>query len=243
MSTEPRRDDRIDEWTVALLADIARQLAVSDTLDGTLQRAVDLAHQHVAGCDGATIMLIRPGGRISTPVHSARVAHEGDQVQYETGQGPCLEAIREDDTIVIPDVGSEERWPDFRRGMLELGLRSMLSFQLFVVADGEDTMGALNLYSREPDAFDERSAVMGRAFASHASVALKAAINAAGLEAALRSRDVIGQAKGVLMERERIPPAEAFDRLRRISQASNRPVREVAEEIAESGDVPDVPDA
>lgn len=239
MNGEDRREGGADEDLVELLGDIARELSAPDTLDATLQRAVDLAHELVPGCDGVSLMLIRPGGRISTPAYSSRTAYEADQVQYETGQGPCLEAMRDDDTIVIRDIESEERWPDFRGGMLELGLRSFLSFRLFIVADREDTMGALNLYAREPASFERRELVVGRAFASHLSVAMKAAIDVAGLESALRSRDVIGQAKGVLMERERIGPSEAFDRLRKLSQASNRPVQEIAGEIAETGDVPE----
>jgi GAF domain-containing protein len=137
---------------------------------------------------------------------------------------------------VIADLEEEEeRWPAFRDRAVGLGARSMLAVRLFVLGD---TMGALNFYSSRPDAFDERSRLLAQVFASHAAVALKAAISEAGAEAALRTRDIIGQAKGVLMERERLTAAEAFDRLRELSQRRHQTVRDLAEQIATTGEVP-----
>jgi GAF domain-containing protein len=217
------------------VAEIARELADAASVDDLLQRIADLGERYVEDCDGVSIMFVHRGGRITSPAFSSRVAYDSDQAQYVADEGPCLEAIREHHTIVIDDLEDDERWPVYRRLALELGVRSMISFRLFV---REDTMGALDFYSRTPHVFGARSRLIGQVFASHAAVALKAAITEAGLTTALASRDVIGQAKGVLMEREHLTAPEAFARLTTISQAINRPLRDIAAEIAETGDVP-----
>ena len=130
------------------------------------------------------------------------------------------------------------RWravPDYRAKALELGLRSMLSVRLFAK---EDSMGALDLYSKQPDAFDQRSQVIAQVFATHASIAVKAALTIAGLETVISSRDVIGQAKGIIMARRKVTADMAFERLRSLSQQRNQPVRDLAREITETGQLP-----
>lgn len=230
------RDAVSSDALLERLADVARQLAAAHDLDHTLQLVVDLARSTIAGCDGATLMLIRDGSRMITPASTGLRAYQADQAQYETGEGPCLTALREHETIVIDDLESEDRWPQWRLGVRELGFRSMLGLRLFV---GEDTMGALDLYSESPRTFDRHAEMLGQVFASHAAVAMKAAVTEAGLERALDSRDVIGQAKGVLMERERLTGEEAFERLRRLSSRRNVKLRDLARDIVETGVVPD----
>jgi GAF domain-containing protein len=217
------------------VAEIARRLAEAGDLDDLLQRITDLGENYLDGCDGVSLMLIHKGGTISTPAYSSKVAYDSDLAQYEADEGPCLEAIRAHETIIIDDLEAEERWPDYRERALALGVRSMVSFRLFVL---EDTMGALDFYSAEPHAFGQRSRLLGQVFASHAAVALKAAIAEAGLESALRTRDIIGQAKGVVMEREGVTGDAAFELLRGWSQQVNRPLRDLAEELARTGQLP-----
>jgi GAF domain-containing protein len=218
------------------VAEIARRLAEADDLDELLQRITTLGEAYLQGCEGVSLMLIRKGGRISSPAFSSPVAYQSDQAQYATNEGPCLEAIREQHTVLIDDLETDERWPRYREQALALGVRSMVSFRLFLRGD---TMGALDFYSSRPHVFDERSRVLGQVFASHAAVALKAAISEAGTEAALRSRDVIGQAKGVLMAREGLTAEGAFARLRAVSQQHNQPIRELAEQVVATGQLPD----
>lgn len=220
-----------------MVATIARRLAEADGLDALLQRIVDLGEAYLDGCDGVSLMLVRRGG-ISSPAYSSRVAYESDLAQYETDEGPCLEAMRQHETIVIDDLRQEPRWPSYRERALELGVRSMASFRLFLL---EDTMGALDFYSRSPGTFGDQARLIGRVFASHAAVAMKAAITETSLEAALATRDLMGQAKGVLMAREAITGEAAFERLRAISQGTNRPVREVADEVVRTGQAPEPP--
>jgi hypothetical protein len=136
---------------------------------------------------------------------------------------------------MIHDLETDERWPNYRVKALELGVRSMMSVRLFVTAYN---MGALDLYSRQPHAFGERQQVIAQVFAIHASVAVKAALLEAGLNSSIRSRDVIGQAKGIIMARLHMTDKLAFDMLVRVSQHRNVPVREVAQEIARTGQIP-----
>ena len=217
-----------------LLASIARELSEAETLQDTAQRVVDLAERFLTNCHGASLMLISRR-KIETPASSSQVAYDSDMAQFETDQGPCLDAIRKQQTIVVDDLEAEDRWPEYRAKALALGVRSMISFRLFM---SEYTIGALDLYSKQVDAFDHRSKVLGQVFAAHASVALKAALTEAGLNTAIGSRDVIGQAKGIVMARRHMTADLAFDLLRDLSQRRNRPIRELAREIAEAGEVP-----
>lgn len=226
----------VDDDALAHVAELARSLAAEDDLDGLLQRIVDLGVEEIDGCDGVSMMLIGRGGGISTPAFSSIVARDSDLAQFATDEGPCLGAIREQETVVIDDLRAEVRWPEYRKRALALGVRSMLSVRLFVTGD---TIGALDFYSQEPHAFDRRAQLYGQVFASHAAIALKAAITEAGFERALHSRDVIGQAKGIFMERHGLTGRDAFERLRHLSQEGNRPVRELAEELVRSGELSD----
>jgi GAF domain-containing protein len=224
------------EVLLELLGSIALRLSEADTLDATLQRAVDLGEELMVGCDGVSLMLIGKNGRIDTPAYSTELARDSDQAQYETGQGPCLDAIRDHRTVVIDDLQTHERWPDYRSRALELGIRSTISFRLFVTGD---SMGALDMYSRQPEAFDRRSQLIGQVYAAQASVAVRSALIQTGLQTALQSRDVIGQAKGIIMARGHMTADMAFDALTRISQHRNEPLRDVAAYIAETGGLPE----
>ncbi len=226
----------IDRYEAHMFAEIARELASARTLDETLQGVVDLACDVIEGCTSATISFIHRGGKISSPAFSGRLAKDADMLQYEVGEGPCLQAIREHETYRIDDMEEEERWPRFTERVQELGVASMLTFRLF---HGRDTMGALNLYSQQPQAFDDEAEAFGTVFASHAAVALKSAISEAGDKEALESRDIIGQAKGILIERHGVSADVAFNVLRAASQRQNRRIRDIAEEIVRTAQLPE----
>jgi GAF domain-containing protein len=233
-----RADEPMDaEGLVERLGEMARELSGAHDLDEMLQLIVDLGEAYLKGCDGVSLMLIGKDRQISSPAYSSKVAYDSDQAQYETDEGPCLDALRQHETIVIDDLATETRWPDYRTRALELGVRSMISFRLFA---HEDTMGALDFYASTPHAYDRTSRILGQVFASHASVALKAAITEAGLKVAINTRDVIGQAKGIIMSHHHLTAEAAFELLRKISQHHNRLLREVAEAIATTGEIPDV---
>ena len=217
------------------VASIARQLAEAEDLDATLQRTVDLSTEYLEHCDGATLMLIDRGDRVITPAFTSLDARRADAAQYDTGQGPCLTAMQQHETIVIEDLDTEQRWPQWRDEVSQLGWRSMVGLRLFLA---QDTMGALNLYSRSTDGFPQASQLLAQVFASLAAVAMKAAITDAGRQRALQARDDIGQAKGILMEREKLSGQQAFERLRHLSNTNDTKVRDLARDIAETGEVP-----
>ncbi len=234
MVSEDARQDWAGDAGLERVAGIARQLAETDSLDETLQRIVDLAVGYIDGCDGGTLMIVRDG-KVSTPATTDVDALAADQAQYVAGEGPCLSSMQQQETIVVDDIEHDDRWPAWRAEVADLGWGSMIGLRLFIA---RDTMGALNLYSRAKGAFDSHSQILAQVFASHAAVAMKAAISASGLNRALASRDVIGQAKGVLMERERLSGEQAFHRLVEISNDRNVKLREIAQEIAETGELP-----
>lgn len=210
-------------------AAVARNLLDEDDVQATLNKITALAVETVDGCHHAGVSLIE-GRKVSSPAASDDVPVQVDAIQYGTDQGPCLDAIREHETFRIDDLASEDRWPAFsRRAAQETGVASMLSFRLF--AQGE-TMGALNLYSKKRSAFDDEALAVGSVFATHAAVALASAQQDEQLHKALQGRDVIGQAKGILMAQQDVSADVAFDILRRASQRMNIKLRELAERVA-----------
>lgn len=214
-------------------AEVARSMRAEGSVEATMDRIVKLAVQTIDGCDHAGISFVQ-GRTITTPAASDDVPVRVDAVQYEAHEGPCLDAIREREVFTTDDLRRERRWPHFSaRAVAESGVLSMLCFRLFVE---ENTLGALNLYSRTEAAFDADDWTVGSVFAAHAAVALSAAIKQQQLEEAVESRDVIGQAKGILMAREHVTADEAFDMLRRGSQRLNVKLRELAGKIATGDD-------
>jgi transcriptional regulator with GAF, ATPase, and Fis domain len=209
-------------------AEMARALLAQGDVQHTLQKICDLAVETIDGCDHAGISFLR-GRKVETPAASDDVPRKVDLIQYEVDEGPCLDAIREHEVFETGDLGEECRWPHFAaRAQRETGITSMLCFRLFVEGD---TLGALNLQSKAANAFGSESRTVGLVFAAHAAVALASAIHGEQMEEALRSRDLIGQAKGILMAREGITADQAFDMLRRASQRLNVKLRDVAGSI------------
>jgi transcriptional regulator with GAF, ATPase, and Fis domain len=216
-------------------AEIARSLLAQGDVQHTLQKICDLAVETIDGCDHAGISFLK-GKKVETPAATDDVPRKVDAIQYEVGEGPCLDAIRDHEVFETGDLGQERRWPHFAaRAQRETGITSMLCFRLFVAGD---TLGALNLQSKTADAFGEESRTVGLVFAAHAAVALSTAIHGEQMEEALRSRDLIGQAKGILMAREGITADQAFDMLRRASQRLNVKLRDVAGSIVHPPSAP-----
>jgi ANTAR domain/GAF domain len=205
-----------------------------ENVDTTTQQIAELAVEVVSGCDYGGISLVR-NGQIKTMGATDRLVEELDAIQYEVGEGPCLSSIKEQASFHIDDMCADETWPEFSARACREGMGGLLSFVLKVSLD---SLGALNLYSRRPNSFTEEDFVRGALFATYAAVALANAQTHAHdlqrvseLEEGLHTRDVIGTAMGIIMERDRVTSAEAFQRLREQSQSSNNKIRSVAEEI------------
>ncbi len=215
-----------------VLTATARLLQAEPDLDTTMQAVVTVTLSNIVGAEHAGITATWKG-RPFTPAASHHIVEAVDKVQYALGEGPCLSALHGKTTMLADDLDEDDRWPHFAPRAVELGVRSMVSFQLFV---HQGTVGALNLYASERNAFSDESVAFGRLLAAHAAIALASARDAHDLEVALGSRDVIGQAKGILMERHKIDADAAFGLLVKASQDSNRKLREVAELVSTTGE-------
>jgi GAF domain-containing protein len=217
------------------LATIVRELLAQGSVEQTLDRITELAVSTVPGTESAGILLLRGGGRVETRAATSDIVRASDQAQLELGEGPCFDALREKETYRTDDIGNESRWPRYGPRARELGIRSMLGYQLFTA---EDTLGALNLYSGRSHAFNDRAERIGWIFAANAAVALAAEQYGAQMREALATRQGIGEAVGILMERYRLTEEAAFDALRRASQENNMKLREVARRVTETGQGP-----
>jgi transcriptional regulator with GAF, ATPase, and Fis domain len=215
------------------LSELARQMQADLTVEALLHHIVTAAAVEVPGADHAGITLVN-GKKLSTPAASDELVTRVDQVQYETGEGPSLDAARLHETVRTDDLRVEARWPRFARRATQLGVLSMLSLQLFVQ---DDSVGALNIYSARAGAFGPQSESDGMLLASHAALAMTSSRTETGLLAAMDSRDLIGQAKGILIERCKISGVEAFGLLVASSQAVNVKLRDVADHLVTTGEL------
>jgi len=195
----------------------------------TLQAVTTAAVQAVPGAENAAIILVLGRKTVHSRAATGPRARRMDELQTELQDGPCLTAIWEQETVYIPDMATETRWPRFAAAAAEAGVAAMLCFQLFVHGD---TLGALNLYAPTAGAFTEDSETIGLVFATHAAVALAAAQQEQQLHAALANRDIIGQAKGIVMERFHLDATRAFALIARLSQEENIKLHDVAAKIA-----------
>jgi hypothetical protein len=216
------------------LADFARDVQRQPEPAAVLRVIVTGALRTVPGAQEGSISLVTGRRRVQAQAASSELPLEVDALQEEVGQGPCLETAFEQHTVLASDLAADARWPAFSERAVRLGARSMLSFQLFVEGDN---LGALNLYSREPGSFGERSVAVGELFAAHAAVAYSAAQRESALERALASRELVGQAQGILMERERLTAEQAIDRLTQASQSRNIKLSALARCLVETGEL------
>ncbi|MDQ1660071.1 MAG: hypothetical protein QOJ68_51 [Blastococcus sp.] len=211
------------------------------SMSSVLQSVVDLAKRVMPGDPEASISLI-VGDKPSTPVFTGQLAIDCDESQYGHGYGPCLHAATSGELTEIANAWSETRWADYSRRAAERGALGSLSVPLPV---SEQIAGALNIYVREVNAFDDASRSAATKFAPYAAVAIAnmhayedARNMADNLELALENRAVIDQAKGIIMERFKLSADQAFQTLARISMANNRKLRTIADELVRTGELP-----
>jgi GAF domain-containing protein len=217
-------------------AELGKLSFANTSMNAMLQRIAELAKQVIPGVAEASVSLIthdKPG----TAAYTGRLALDLDESQYGRGYGPCLEAAVGEQIREITDARHETRWPEYTRSAVERGCLSSLSVPVPV---REAVHGALNLYAVDANAFDDEAKDVARAFASYAAVAVhnmhlyeSTRDLAQNLDAAMQSRAVIEQAKGILMSQRRCDAAEAFNLLAAASQRSNRKLRDIAQGIVE----------
>lgn len=228
-------EERHDPMDV--LAEVARSLADENTLESTLQRIVDEAVATVRGAEYASVSLVRARREVQTVTATDDVCWRVDQIQYEVGEGPCLDAIWEEESVLVNDLSAAaDRWPQFAARAAEAGVCSILAFRLFI---HEDRIGALNLYAGKAHSFTEECPHLGAVFAAHAAVAWDHARKVEGLRAANDTRTLIGQAQGILMSERKITADAAFDLLRETSQRRNVKIRDLAQGVVDVGTLDD----
>lgn len=213
------------------IAEMVREVNsdVIPDIDTALSRLTHTAVECVPGVSAAGITVTERGRHIHTRAATDEYAVTLDDIQQRHGEGPCLSAARHHHTIRIEDLARDERWPRYRRDALtQTPVRALLSFEVFT---SRQTMGALNLYAETPHAFPEEAEEVGLIFATHTAMAWSALLRDTQLRCALASRDIIGQAKGMLMERFGIDAVRAFELLTRLSQESNTKVIDIARKI------------
>ncbi|WP_432544204.1 GAF and ANTAR domain-containing protein [Kineococcus sp. SYSU DK002] len=231
-STLPPVTARDREPVAAALAALARDLQREKAPAGVMQQVLDAAVAMVDGAESGSISLVRGRRRVWSAAVTDDLARRVDAAQEDAGEGPCLAAMAAEPVVRTGDLPADARWPALAAPARQLGVRSALCFHLFVHGS---TLGGLNLLSRTPDAFDAGSEAVGSMIAAHAAVALADAQQFDDLRTALSNRDVIGQAKGMLMERFKVDADQAFAVLTRISQDRNVKLHHLAERLARTG--------
>jgi GAF domain-containing protein len=223
------------------LADVARDIQSQDDISDVATRISQAAVEIVGGDAMAGISLVHARRRIETIGATSDLARRGDELQYEKSEGPCLDAVWEQKQVYASRLAGDERWPDWGPAVgEELGVQSMLCTQLFT---NEDQLGALNIYSRRPDAFDEDDRSDVELLSAHAAVAVAAAQQIEGLKFAADRRTLIGKAIGIVMERFQVDDDTAFGLLRRLSQEQNRKLYDLATQLVQVGQLPTTKDA
>jgi len=213
------------------LARASALMNTSRSFQGTLDAIVQATRTSLPEFGHVSISVKNRQGTFETEAGTDQLAWELDGVQYELGEGPCVQAVEDEPVVVVEHLGHEQRWPRYVPAALERGLRSQVAVRLFT--DNQHVAG-LNLYSTERDDIDVGSAETARLFATHAAIILGHAQHEDQLTQALQTRKTIGQAIGIVMERYRIDADRAFQFLIRASSTSNVKLRDVAEEVVTS---------
>jgi GAF domain-containing protein len=217
------------------MAELARASAAPRSVDDVLAGVTATAMELIPGTDSAGVLLVGRGGKFESLAGTSDLPHQLDELQMTFNQGPCVEAALDEVIVRTDDFRSEPRWQKYSPAVVEIGVLSGLSIKLYTA---DRTAGALNLFAFKPNAFDAADETTGVVLAAHAAAAILASRHGEQLESALSTRDRIGQAKGIIMERERVTAEDAFDLLRRASQHLNVKLRDLSRRVVEGDELP-----
>ncbi|MGH3481077.1 MAG: GAF and ANTAR domain-containing protein [Nocardioidaceae bacterium] len=209
-------------------ARLAEELQAAPTPTETASEIVDYVRSQL-DANHAGVTLIRGGGLLETVAGTDPLVERADQLQYELDEGPCRDSSWHSQTLFASDLAKDPRWPRWAPKVVALGISSVLAAEMTTVEDRR--IGAINIYWTQPREFTADDAAFANIFARHAALALAASLNEAGLNVALDSRKLIGQAQGMLMERYDLDEDRAFEVLVRYSQDHNMKLRQVAEHL------------
>lgn len=214
----------------AALTEAARSINSHRSLDDTLDAIVHAAQQTVPGFEHVGISVTHGNGRIETRAGTGRLVWDIDELQYKLGEGPCYDAITSGGITTMDDIATERRWPRYVEEAARFGLSAQMGLQLY---SEEGTLGGLNFYSTQPG-IDPDAIQLAELFAAHASIALGRARHEHQLNESVTTRQAIGTAVGIVMERYRIPEDRAFQFLVRASSTGNVKLRTIAQEVVDS---------
>lgn len=212
------------------MAELAQVISLR-RVDDVLVDVTAAAKELIAGVDIAGVLLVGKGGTHQTLAPTSDVMFKLDELEMTTGEGPCLQAALDEIVIRTDDFRDEPRFPNYAPKVVELGLLSALSLKLYTA---DRTAGALNLFGYEPRPWNSEAETIGMVLAAHAASAILASRESEQLQSALSTRDRIGQAKGIIMERFKIDDVRAFEMLRKLSQDTNTKLVDVAHRVIDT---------
>lgn len=221
-------------FDATLFAQLAEELHAAGDPVQTCEQVTATAVQ-VLEADQASITMIGHGRHLETVAATDPMVVQLDLLQYELGEGPCSDASWRGETLLSPDLPNDQRWPLWAPKAASAGIASMMAVEL---TTPERRVGALNLYFTSPRTFVADDVGFASIFGRHASIAVANATTNSQLNVALDSRKLIGQAQGILMERFNLSESQAFEVLSRYSQNSNVKLREVAEQLCSTRNLP-----
>jgi GAF domain-containing protein len=231
---EPQSALRDPDLVAATFARLALEMHDADGVEETVQAVVEFA-LHAVDCQHAGVALYTKGGYPEVPVVTDPTVAEIYQFQMDGEAGPLVDCMRTQATVLVPDTKSEQRWPEWAKKVLDLGVRSVLDVPLRTAAG---TVGVLGLYSADPDAFGPDAEAIAHILARHASVAVATARREENLNLAVDARKLVGQAMGILMERYGLDGDRAFEVLKRYSQQTNTKLHDVARQLIDTRSLP-----
>lgn len=216
------------------LTSAARTMRQETSLEEALQAVAEAARASVPGFDAVGISTVAKDGTVQTRAATDDLVRTLDTLQYDIQEGPCFDALHDVDLLEVPHVRHDQRWPRYVPAAAEAGLRSQMALRLYL--DDQGTLGSMNFYSTEAEEIHPDASAVADLFAAHAAVTLGHAREQESLGEALATRQVIGQAVGIVMERYQLPETRAFEFLVRTSSTSNIKLREIARELVRQSD-------
>ena len=223
--------DELGPWST--VEQLVRTMRVrANDADDLVSRIVGEAVRLVPAARHAGVIVTDPDKNLRTVFASDVVPQRLDELQMQTGTGPCLTAARKQIVVRMHDIAADTRWVEFRQAAQSCDVGSMLCVPLYI---DHQMLGTLSFYGGQRDAFRDGAEPIARLLATVSAVALADSFQRERIERALRNRDLIGQAKGILMTRHGLQADAAFELLRTHSQRTNSKLVAVAEQVVEAG--------
>lgn len=213
------------------MAELSREIAAPRPLDRVLAEVTTAAVELIPAADIAGVLLVKGSGDFESVADTDSLVAKLDKLQHDFNEGPCHDAALKQTIVRTDDLREEPRWPRYAPAAVEHGVLSSLSFKLYTA---DRTAGALNLFSFRPGAWDTEAETIGTVFAAHAAAAIMAGSHGLQMQSALSTRDRIGQAKGIIMERYGVDDVRAFELLRRLSQETQTKLIDVAQGVIDT---------